>query len=101
MIFSKVDAQDIFESTRVRKSKNAIVQVIADATATAISFSVEGSLNNENWDEIGTYSFSASDLTSKSATVILADKAMSYMRVNFTTLTGITSSQITVLGKDS
>jgi len=89
------------EKIQISKGDNIAVQVVTNIVATALSLTIRGSINGNNFDDIESYSFDANDLSTKSATYILHGYALNYLAVDLTTLTDIISSQVNVYARIS
>lgn len=72
------------------------VQVIITGSPTAVTVALESSLDNGvTWNSIGTYAFSAGDLTAASAMYHVVNKPAELVRMNTTVLTGGTAPTVT------
>lgn len=77
-------------SARLKKGvKEHTVQTIITGSPTAVTVSLEASLNDGvTWNAIGTYIFTAGDLSAGSAMYHVVNKPVEVVRINLTVLTG-------------
>lgn len=72
------------------------VQAVITGSPTAVTVSLESSLDNGvNWNVIGTYAFTAGDLSAGSAMYHVVNKPSELVRMNLTVLTGGTAPTVT------
>ena len=74
-------------------------QVNITGAPTAVTISIEGSLDGVLWTELSEKIFSAGELTATTAMFQIVDKPVTYLRANLTVLTGGTAPTVTVLGR--
>ena len=65
--------------------------------ATAVTVSLEGSLDDTTWFTLAEHVFTAAEITAVSAMFHVADKPVKYVRANVITLTPGTDPTLTVL----
>jgi len=84
-------ATGVGESTQVNQVKNHTVACYytdANSSITALSVVLQGTIDNTNWYDLATHSFSAAELSAKGAMFHVIDKTVSRVRANITVLTG-------------
>jgi len=65
--------------------------------ATAVTVSLEGSIDDTTWFTLASHAFSAGEITAEAAMFHITDKPVKYVRANLVTLTGGTAPTVTVL----
>jgi len=85
----------------IRKSPRLVHHHVFQADITggpsAVTFTLEGSLDGATFDTISTHAFSAGQLTNTMGIFIDVDKPLMYFRANLTVLTGGTAPTVTVI----
>ena len=76
---------------------NHTIQADITGAPTAVTVTIEGSLDGVTFDTIGTLAFSAGQLTNTTGVGHAVDTPVNYVRVNLTVLTGGTAPTVTVL----
>ena len=85
-------------SIPVRKiMQDHTVQATITGAPSAVTVDLEGSLDGDNWFQLGTHPFTAGELTAAQAMFHVVEKPVRYVRLNLTTLTGGTSPTVTAL----
>jgi len=74
-------------------------QVNLTGAPTAVTIAIEGSLDGLIWHELVEHVFDSGELTATSALFTFADKPVTFIRANLTTLTAGTAPTVTVLGR--
>jgi hypothetical protein len=77
---------------------NFTVQAILGGTAnaTAVSFNIEGSIDNDNWFIYANHTMSGADISSGKGMFHIANKPAGHLRCDLTDLAGGTNPTITV-----
>lgn len=74
---------------------SATVQISITGAPSAVTVTLEGSIDGHNWDIVDTHIMSAGELTALGAIYGVADTPLKYRRLNLTTLTGGTAPTVT------
>ena len=83
-------------TVRTRPGKHTIQCAMGgDVVATAVTVDLEGSLDNSTWFSLASHAFTAAEITATSAMFHVVNKAVRYVRLNLTTLTGGTNPTVT------
>lgn len=77
--------------------KDHTVQATITGTPTAVTVDLEGSLDNVTFFQLATHAFTAGELTAAGAMFHVTDKAVRFIRLNLTALTGGTAPTVTAL----
>jgi len=72
------------------------VKMGGDVVATAVTVSLEGSIDKVIWGDLGTHALTAAEITAEEALFHVVDKVVDYIRANLTVLTGGTNPTVTV-----
>ena len=96
-IFNSVLATGASRSIPVNPAKSFhTVQATMGGTvvATAVTITLEGSIDGESWFTLATHAFSGAEISAEKAMFHVADKTVSNIRLNLTVLTGGTAPSI-------
>jgi alkylated DNA repair dioxygenase AlkB len=65
------------------------------AVATSVTLDLEGSLDDSNWFTLASHVFTAGEITAEQAMFHVADKPVTFARLNLSTLGGGTDPTVT------
>jgi len=74
-----------------------ILQVTTTGNPTAVTITLEGSLDGTNFFTVATHAFVAADITADGAMFFDVDKPLLHVRVNLTVLTNGTAPTVTAI----